>query len=37
MFKDLPGQRGQHGVLGQVSEGQSEKETKVRQMPGISK
>lgn len=27
MFKDLPGQCGQHGVLGQVSEGENEKET----------
>lgn len=30
MFKDLPGERGQHGVLGQVSEEENKKETDIR-------
>ncbi len=30
VFEDLPGQYGQHGVLGQISEGENEKEIDVR-------
>ena len=31
MFKDLPGQCGQHGILGEVSAREGKKEIQIRQ------